>query len=108
MQTAHPWGWIQVLEVYRSKKFGCQSARRNIIYFRIEPVIVTILSFQGRARRVEKNNNTERRSTMELVNTLQMIANNLELIGYGLLALIFAPLVISGLVKMLIALTSNR
>lgn len=45
---------------------------------------------------------------MELVNTLQMIANNLELIGYGLLALIFAPLVISGLVKMLIALTSNR
>jgi len=108
MQTAHPWGWVQVLEVYRSKDFGCQSAGRNIIYFRIEPVIVTILSFQGRARRVEKNNNSERRSTMELVNTLQSIFGNFELIGYGLLAAIVAPLVISGLIRILMALNTLR
>jgi len=45
---------------------------------------------------------------MELVNTLQSIFGNFELIGYGLLAAIVAPLVISGLIRILMALNTLR
>jgi len=44
----------------------------------------------------------------DLITTLQIIVDNFELVGYGLLVAIVAPLVISGLIRLISALNTLR